>query len=133
MNIKERLKNYRYNKIELQQLRDRIDELEIKLNSTSPKFSFSSKSTNVQNDEMIMKHLELIEMWNEKRSELLIEQAQMETFVNSIENPLDRIILRSRYIDIMPMWKCGIKANCSEREVYRRIKKFFQDEKATPG
>lgn len=98
---KERLRNYQRIKDELVQIHRQVEEIEAAL--LHPKVQKltgmpSAPSHGNATENMIAKHLELLEWYKYKEAELASEQLAIEQAIEDLEQR-ERMLLRYRYID----------------------------------
>lgn len=119
---KERLRNYQAIRRERHQLKVQLEQLEAMLyypkiqQMTGMPFNPSKEANPTEN--LIIKHLELQELYKAKLDELAAEQLAIEQAIE----PLDytaRALLRYRYIEGMTWEQVAVKMNYSWRQVHR--------------
>ncbi len=98
---KERLKRYRNIKMETDQLRDQLKNLETAI--YYPKIqqcTGMSSATSPDNgqEKLIIRHLELQEQLEQKLTDLMEEQIAVENAIDTLA-PVERTLIRAHYID----------------------------------
>lgn len=116
MGVKERLKNYKYDKLELKRLQMRIEEFKTKLESTTQNLSFTSKS-NTYNDEMMVRYLELLEIWKKRKDEIMRSLDEIDSLIAELDNP-ERLVMTLRYIDDLTWDEVAIAGFMSVRKAH---------------
>lgn len=123
---KEELSKYYYLKQEIKQIEDKIEEID----STFMRASlincekFERKLSNPQEKRMI-----LIEKYEKKleeaKNKALEESIKIENFINTIEDPEDRIIFRYRYIDLKEWTEIAKLTYFSKSGIFKRHNKVL--------
>lgn len=117
---KERLRQYRDIKKELNQIKQKVEALEAALYSPKAQKLTGTPASTAGSDHreaLIDRHTELLNHYREKAAELAGEQLAVETAIDSLE-PVARMLFRYRYIDGLSWKKIGTKLNYSERQVH---------------
>ena len=118
---KERLRNYLDLKEEQAQLQQQIEAIEAAL--YSPKGQRltgmpSAPSHGNAVEEMVAKHLQLMDRYRSKMTELAEEQLVIEKAIEALE-PTARMLLRYRYIDGLAWEEVCVRMNYSWRQTHR--------------
>lgn len=118
---KERLRNYLELKKEREQLQQQLETIEAAL--YSPKGQRltgmpSAPSHGNAVEDMAAKHLELMDRYRAKMTELAEEQLVIEKAIEALE-PTARMLLRFRYIDGLPWEEVCVRMNYSWRQTHR--------------
>lgn len=99
---KEELNEYKDIKKELNQIQFKLKELEERKTSIKSMvisdMNVQTSHTNNSIEDLLIKIEECMEMYNKKEVALYNKQLEIENCINSLE-PLERIIMRLRYID----------------------------------
>ncbi len=119
----ELLKDYKHISDEIKHIKEEIENLKIR--SVSPRQSIISDMPRggvIENDKMaalMIKFEELEQRYNELLTDLLEKQRLVEESIQSLE-PLERDIVRYRYIDGLSWYKIQQKTNYSTRTLFRK-------------
>ena len=124
---KEELSKYYYLKQEIKQIEDKIEEID----STFMRASlincekFERKLSNPQEKRMILieKYEQKLEIAINKSIEELIK---IEEFINSIEDPENRMIFRYRYIELKSWNEISILIHISRSAIFERHNKILK-------
>lgn len=124
---KEELSKYYYLKQEIKQIEDKIKEID----STIMRASlincekFERKLSNPQEKRMILieKYEQKLEIAINKSIEELIK---IEEFINSIEDPENRMIFRYRYIELKSWNEISILIHISRSAIFERHNKILK-------
>lgn len=123
---KEDFVNYRALVLEVRQLRKQLTVLEGSIYSPKgQRFSHTPRSASGQNrtmDDVAAAHIALEEKYRTALAEQEARQLAIEEAIQSLENPVHRLIMRHRYIDGMGWRRICEKLRArgySERQVYR--------------
>lgn len=124
---KEELSKYYYLKQEIKQIEDKIKEID----STFMRASlincekFERKLSNPQEKRMILieKYEQKLEIAINKSIEELIK---IEEFINSIENPENRMIFRYRYIELKSWNEISSLIHISRSAIFERHNKILK-------
>ena len=124
---KEELSKYYYFKQEIKQIEDKIKEID----STFMRASlincekFERKLSNPQEKRMILieKYEQKLEIAINKSIEELIK---IEEFINSIEDPENRMIFRYRYIELKSWNEISILIHISRSAIFERHNKILK-------
>lgn len=124
---KEELSKYYYLKQEIKQIEDKIKEID----STFMRASlincekFERKLSNPQEKRMILieKYEQKLEIAINKSIEELIK---IEEFINSIEDPENRMIFRYRYIELKSWNEISSLIHISRSEIFERHNKILK-------
>lgn len=119
------LNKYFYLKKEIADLENRI--IEFGDGVKSMQISDVSVSSSHSNKSIQEKRLELISLWIEKRMSALEECLKIERYINEVDDPIVRQIMRLRHIDCQS-WnyidtKLGYAPDSSRKAYYRYRKK----------
>jgi DNA-directed RNA polymerase specialized sigma24 family protein len=99
---KARLKQYRNNKKEIEQLRARLEELETALYYPKiPHLTDMPKGGNTEGnhqEDLAIYHIELLTKYNTKLAELAAEQLAIENAIEGLSQT-ERMLMRYRYLD----------------------------------
>lgn len=117
---KERLRKYRDLSKELEQIAEKVETLESAL--CSPKIQRitgmpSAPSGNNSKEDLTIKHMELLEYYQEKKASLKGEQLAIEKAIESLDYR-DRTVLRLYYIDGLTWEQVCVLVNYSWRQVH---------------
>lgn len=112
MNIKHRLQNYSRINLQVERLRERIETLQDRMYSLKSSSDMSEIQASGGNSDKIGGNVALLvdleEMYLDELSKLLEEQKEIEDMIKGLE-PVERLLIRARYIDGLP-WEsiCNI-------------------------
>lgn len=117
---KERLRKYRDLSKELEQIAEKVETLESAL--CSPKIQRitgmpSASSGKNSKEDLAIKHMELLEYYQEKKADLKAEQLAIEKAIESLDYR-DRTVLRLYYIDGLTWEQVCVLVNYSWRQVH---------------
>lgn len=117
---KERLRKYRDLLKELEQIALKVETLESAL--CSPKIQRitgmpSAPSGNNSKEDLTIKHMELLEYYQEKKASLMGEQLAIEKAIESLDYR-DRTVLRLYYIEGLTWEQVCVLVNYSWRQVH---------------
>lgn len=116
------LKNCKHINDEIKHIEEEIENL--KCRATSPRQSIISdmpKGSPIENDKMaalMIKFEELEKKYNELLQDLLNKQHEVETLIESLD-PLERDLIRYRYVDGLSWAEIQTKLDLSRRTSYR--------------
>lgn len=119
-------RNYRILLFEVQQLKEQLEALESSLYSpkgqrftSTPRVPSGERSTM---DGAVQRHMDLVELYQEKLAEKEAKQILIETAIDSLEDTGERVVMRERYIKGKGWqaiaWEMQ-KQGYSERQMYR--------------
>lgn len=124
-----KLKNYKYIHDEIQHIKDEIEILRTRAMSPRiPIITDMPRGGSVEGDAManlIIKLEELEGKYNKLLNDLITEQTELEDMIQSLE-PLERDLIRYRYVDGLEWYKIEEKLNYSPRTVFRMHKKILK-------
>ena len=119
---KETLRNYKHLKNEIRQLEETVQELEVSMTSPrSPQMDAMPRACPDgagPTERPAIQHLQLIELYNEKLAVLRSEQMRIEKAIDKLE-PVERLILRRRYLEGLTWEEVAVRSNYSWRQVHR--------------
>lgn len=126
---KERLRAYQAIKEELQQLEDRLLEIETVLYSPKNQRltgmpSAPSKEGSAIED-MAARHIELQDLYKSKMDELAQEALAIEAAIETLD-PTARLLFRYRYIDGLKWEEVCVRMNYSWRQVHNLHKRALE-------
>ena len=123
---KEDFINYRALVLEVKQLRTQLTVLESSIYSPKgQRFSLTPRSATGQNhtmDAAVAAHVELYDKYRAALAEQEAKQLAIETAIQTLTNPIYRLVMRLRYIDGMGWRRICERLRAqgySERQVYR--------------
>ena len=112
MSIKYRLQNYSRINSQVERLRERIETLQDRMYSLKSSSDMSEIQASSGNSDKIATNVALLadleEAYLDELNKLLEEQVYIETMIKELE-PVERLLIRARYIDGLP-WEyiCNI-------------------------
>lgn len=119
---KEELMQYKTIKIEIKQIKERIEYLEEKKTSIKSQVITDMPTGNGEGTDI----LSLIVMIEDAETELIQKEKQLiatmnkiEHTIDNVENSLDRCILRARYIECKAWEQICVELNYSWRQIHR--------------
>lgn len=124
---KEKLTKYRSTKKELDNIKYKIIELEYKKTSIKSQIINDTVAGEVERDKIgaiLVKIEELLELYMSKEIELLEQQLEIELVINTLSNPLERNVMRYRYLDGLKWERICVEVNYSWEgihKIHRRI------------
>lgn len=128
MTIKE-LSKYHYIKLEINQLRDRITELDKTIIGSSKMSLMPRKTGDVSNptEQLAEKRVKLVSILNKKYEKLYSEEIKIEKFLETIDDVKVRIIIRARFIDGKNWNTIGKELNFERTTPYYHLKKYLKE------
>lgn len=120
---KERLRSYRQLRMEIEQLRRQLDEIEASL--YSPEASHitgmprGGQKYSERIDRLITQHSELSERYRAKIAQQVTEMLEIEKSVEALEVPAMRLLLRYRYLEGLSWNEVCEKMGYSWRQTHR--------------
>lgn len=128
MTIKE-LSKYNTIKLEINQLNKSIAELYSTILG-SPILSDMPKSKNTSKspiETLVIKKTKLEQLLQKKKNKLLDEQIKIEKFLETIEDNIIRVIIRSKYIDGKTWGQTAKELNFERTTIYYRLTKYLEE------
>ena len=125
----ETLKSYKHINDEIKHIEEEIEKLKYRaISPRSPIISDMPKGSPIENDKMaaLMIRFEELEVrYKDLLNQLLEKQHIIEDMIASLE-PLERDLVRYRYIDGLPWFKIQQKLNFSSRTLFRMNDKILK-------
>ena len=125
---KEELKEYVETKREIKIIEEKIDYLESKKTSIKSMIIDDMPKPEPEQDrlgELLGEIEELIELYNEKQSNLIKQQMKIEDCIDKLDSSLERNIMRLRYLESMKWEKICVEVNYSWENVHRIHRKIL--------
>lgn len=125
---KEELKEYIETKREIKIIEEKIEYLESKKTSIKSMIIDDMPKPEPEQDrlgELLGEIEELIELYNEKQSNLIKQQMKIEKCIEKLDNALERNIMRLRYLESMKWEKICVEVNYSWENVHRIHRKIL--------
>jgi DNA-directed RNA polymerase specialized sigma subunit len=123
------LKNYKQINDEIKHIKEEIEILKIKsMNPRTTIISDMPKGSPIENDKMaalMIKFEELEQRYINLLHDLMDKQQKIEDAIESLE-PIERDLIRYRYIDCLPWFKIEEKLSYSSRSVFRMHRKILK-------
>ena len=124
---RERMEMYQSNKEEIQELTYKLAHLRENMVGTSVILDGRTGIPRPQavvgvNEELLQRRRERYE---ERKAALEQECEEIESYIESITDSLNRRILRMRYIDGMTQQRIARKVHMSQSAISRKVEKFF--------
>lgn len=124
---RERLETYQSNKEEIQELAYKLTHLREDMVGNSVILDGRTGIPRPQavvgvNEELLQRRRERYE---ERKAALEQECEEIESYIESITDSLNRRILRMRYIDGMTQQRIARKVHMSQSAISRKVEKFF--------
>lgn len=136
---KERLRQYRDIKKELNQIKQKVEALEAALYSPKAQKLTGTPASTAGSDHreaLIDRHTELLDHYREKAAELAGEQLAVETAIEALD-PTSRMLLRHRYIDGLTWEEVCVQLSYSWRQIHnihgRALEKLKTEEEKEPS
>ena len=120
---KKELTRYYHLKVEIEVLRERIEEFGNGVKSqqfSEDKVSSSHKGKSIQETKV-----ELVAILTEKRMSALEEYMKIERYIDSIEEPEMRNIMRFRYLDCMKWEEIGEKYYMDRTTISKKVNRYI--------
>lgn len=125
---KKELKEYIETKREIKIIEEKIEYLESKKTSIKSMIIDDMPKPEPEQDrlgELLGEIEELIELYNEKQSNLIKQQMKIEKCIEKLDNALERNIMRLRYLESMKWEKICVEVNYSWENVHRIHRKIL--------
>ena len=125
---KEELKRYTETEREIKIIKEKIEYLESKKTSIKSMIIDDMPKPEPEQDrlgELLGEIEELIELYNEKQSNLIKQQMKIEDCIDKLDSSLERNIMRLRYLESMKWEKICVEVNYSWENVHRIHRKIL--------
>ena len=126
---RERMEMYQSNKEEIQELTYKLAHLRENMVGNSVildgRTGIPRPQAVVGVDEELLQRRR--ERYEERKAALEQECEEIESYIESITDSLNRRILRMRYIDGMTQQRIARKVHMSQRAISRKVEKFFTE------
>ena len=125
---KEELKEYIETKREIKIIEEKIEFLESKKTSIKSQIITDMPRGEAEQDrlgQLLIQIEELIELYNEKQSNLIKQQTKIENCIDKLDNALERNIMRLRYLESKKWEKICVEVNYSWENVHRIHRKIL--------
>lgn len=99
---KEQLRNYARLKLELSQIDRRLSDMRADVGISSPSFEGMPSGSGPKQsatEATALALVELSELYQKRHAELVAATVEVERAIASLEDPVERVLMRSRYID----------------------------------
>ena len=127
---KEELNKYMETKREIEIIEDKIEYLKEKKTSIkSMVITDMPRGSNSENDRLgilLGEIEELINIYNEKQIRLIKQQIEIEEAISILDDPIDRNIMRLRYLEGMKWEKICVEVNYRWAQVHRHHKSILE-------
>ena len=127
---KEELNKYTETKREIEIIEDKIEYLKEKKTSIkSMVITDMPRGSNSENDRLgilLGEIEELINIYNEKQIRLIKQQIKIEEAISILDDPIDRNIMRLRYLEGMKWEKICVEVNYRRAQVHRHHKSILE-------
>ena len=127
---KEELKSYIENKREIEIIKDKLIYLEEKKTSIkSMIINDMPKSCNIENDmigNLLADIEDLINIYKEKELNLIKQQIKIEKAISKLDDPIDRNIVRLKYLDGHTWEKICVILNYSWNGIHKKHRKILE-------
>ena len=127
---KNELNEYIEIKREIEMIEDKIEFLKEKKTSIkSMVITDMPRGSNSENDRLgilLGEIEELINIYNEKQIRLIKQQIKIEEAISILDDPIDRNIMRLRYLEGMKWEKICVKVNYRWAQVHRHHKSILE-------
>ena len=127
---KEELKSYIENKREIEMIKDKLIYLEEKKTSIkSMIINDMPKSCNMENDmigNLLADIEDLINIYKEKELKLIKQQIQIEKAIEKLDDPIDRNIIRLKYLNGHTWEKICVILNYSWNGIHKKHRKILE-------
>lgn len=127
MTLKE-LSKYHDMKIEVDDLKNRIEEIEstiVKASKFSDMKVDRSFSTTSPTEQLVIKLEKLKNNYNSKSLLLIDEMEKIETYLDTIDDYEVRTIMRKRFIDLLTWEQVALDMHYSNAVPYYKVRKFL--------
>ena len=125
---KEELKEYIETKREIKIIEEKIEYLESKKTSIKSMTIDDMPKPEPEQDRLVQLLIqieELIELYNEKQSNLIKQQTKIENCIDKLDSSLERNIMRLRYLESKKWEKICVEVNYSWENVHRIHRKIL--------
>nr|DAY95279.1 MAG TPA: DNA directed RNA polymerase subunit [Caudoviricetes sp.] len=125
---KKELKEYIETKREIKIIEEKIEYLESKKTSIKSMIIDDMPKPEPEQDrlgQLLGEIEELIELYNEKQSNLIKQQMKIEKCIEKLDSALERNIMRLRYLESMKWEKICVEVNYSWENVHRIHRKIL--------
>ena len=127
---KEELNKYTETKREIEIIEDKIEYLKEKKTSIkSMVITDMPRGSNSENDRLgilLGEIEELLNIYNEKQIRLIKQQIKIEEAISILDDPIDRNIMRLRYLEGMKWEKICVEVNYRWAQVHRHHKSILE-------
>ena len=127
---KQELNKYTETKREIEIIEDKIEYLKEKKTSIkSMVITDMPRGSNSENDRLgilLGEIEELINIYNEKQIRLIKQQIEIEEAISILDDPIDRNIMRLRYLEGMKWEKICVEVNYRWAQVHRHHKSILE-------
>ena len=127
---KDELNKYTETKREIEIIEDKIEYLKEKKTSIkSMVITDMPRGSNSENDRLgilLGEIEELINIYNEKQIRLIKQQIKIEEAISILDDPIDRNIMRLRYLEGMKWEKICVEVNYRWAQVHRHHKSILE-------
>ena len=127
---KDELNKYTETKREIEIIEDKIEYLKEKKTSIkSMVITDMPRGSNSENDRLgilLGEIEELINIYNEKQIRLIKQQIEIEEAISILDDPIDRNIMRLRYLEGMKWEKRCVEVNYRWAQVHRHHKSILE-------
>ena len=127
---KDELNKYTETKREIEIIEDKIEYLKEKKTSIkSMVITDMPRGSNSENDRLgilLGEIEELINIYNEKQIRLIKQQIEIEEAISILDDPIDRNIMRLRYLEGMKWEKICVEVNYRWAQVHRHHKSILE-------
>lgn len=129
LNIKQKLKHYRYNSKELVSLKQRIEALKDRQTSIRSTSDFTDVIASTGNSdkigELIAKIVDLQQLYYEKMLQILDEQKELESMIECLD-PDERLLIRLYYSDGYTWEEVAVYMGYTWRHIHRLHSKILE-------
>ncbi len=126
---KDELKQYIKLEKELKQLEEMLEKLENEIHS--PKITRLSDMPKggkpVDIEDKIIKLIELRDIYNDKWDKLIDERKRIEQAIEKLQDPIQRALMRYKYIDGLTWEEVCVKLSYSWRQTHRMHSRALQN------
>ena len=122
------LSKYYWIKKEIEDIEKKLDELGY--GQTIPQISEMPKNPSNNHkplEKLIEKRSELINMYLDKRVSTLEEYIKIEKYIDTVEEPEIRLIMRHRYLDLMQWEEIGNLLHSDRTTISKKLRRYLSE------
>lgn len=125
---KDELKEYTETKREIEIIKEKIEYLESKKTSIKSQIISDMPRGEAEQDrlgQLLIQIEELIDLYNEKFNKLFKQQVEIEKCIDKLEDPIDRNIMRLKYLEGYTWEKVCVELSYSWNGIHKKHRKIL--------